>query len=109
MLFNWKPILSKVFMTNTIVSEYVGKTANGNPVIGSLTIPSGIFLPLSSTRFLGLTIVSMTMNFIHGNTTIKSVSFLKTTHTTRFKTPLIRLCALLVLLVITTMKSTNQM
>ena len=43
MLFNWKPILSKVFMTNTLVSEYVGKTANGNPVIGSLTIPSGIF------------------------------------------------------------------
>ena len=25
MLFNWKPILSKVFMTNTLVSEYVGK------------------------------------------------------------------------------------
>lgn len=43
MLFNWKPILSTVLMTDTVVSEYVGKTATGNPVIGSLTIPSGIF------------------------------------------------------------------
>lgn len=43
MIFNWKPILSTVLMNDTVVSEYVGKTMGGNPVIGSLSIPSGIF------------------------------------------------------------------
>lgn len=43
MIFNWKPILSHAFMNSTAILDYVGKTSNGNPVIGNLTLPAGIF------------------------------------------------------------------
>lgn len=43
MIFNWNPVISKELMTSVDVTTYVGKTPTGNPVIGNLKIPSGIF------------------------------------------------------------------
>lgn len=43
MIFNWNPIIAKALMDDTTIAAYVGKTAGGNPVVGNLKLPAGIF------------------------------------------------------------------